>query len=869
MPTFSNVHAELDNHELHPPRDFSLADTDTFLAKNPLGDIQWHHTFWQRPILGFANASFPPLTLSHGDRYILLGSTNIDTSMDTSIWVDTSMDGTAINNTIDTDNDIHPAWGNVALGDIVEYYRYNNKEQPVFAWRPIEPQPGYQVFNLANKQTYCYTGTTWQVATASAPAPQPAQYTGTYAQLATKAAQQELIAGARYWVSDRNMILTAATPSAFAIDADYTQALPAHGFVDLNGASGSISSVMVNGQELLPTPVAFDTSIAETVSMLADLIGNGSETHGFSALSLANRLYILDIGARGTGPNGTAIVVTTSGLAATSQPLARGADIGSRWFKAKYRFADDWMAEMSDNQGNVVRCEASFVDAIGINPYQVFPWGYNTVSNNCVNNALLVCFPQDGVVNGNILDFDSLLLGTVKDGSMLVNNHIGQGTWLQMELSDACRFARNTVLQSFCNLSLSGGQIFKNSWALCEIEGLGATVDAITLNDFNGCNILLNGSETNIYCNEMEQTQLTAADAHFTLARNKASLTTIDVTNAGTTGQLMLQNNQLGPGTNLGLQRALGNFKNNRIDNATITAHDSHTDFEGNDLLQFCTLNLTNYTGSEFMANSISAATLNLEDASCKFAYNQVGSSVVNLLRHGNADCIQNVFTNSTITSNDSGSGINNNHIDFSTVKLSNTNGEFSGNIATYYSTYDLDGYLGVRVLLCELLKSSTLIANANTEEQGRILLNEITTLNISNSSAILYLANLRFPYAAIKVSTSQVSCISNIQESTISYLTEIELGGVLDLDQDTLRCGGVYFITNSGTLSSLTIGNRLPKEFILRPLGTANITIDTTSTNIKVANGISLGMLQGSLMHYVKIKQDSGTLIITEAFTS
>jgi len=180
-----------------------------------------------------------------------------------------------------------------------------------------------------------------------------------------------------------------------------------------------------------------------------------------------------------------------------------------------------------------------------------------------------------------------------------------------------------------------------------------------------------------------------------------------------------------------------------------------------------------------------------------------------------------------------------------------------------------LDGYLGGAIVYCEVLKSSKLIANLNTAEQGRIVLNESTTVDISNQDCILYLSKFKLHEATLKLVESQINAICNTHFSTLHYYVEINLDGSLNLDLDTLRYGGFYSITNSGTITNMIGLSSLPQIFTLTPQNPATISIDSTALNLKVANDITLGTLDGSAGHYVRLSQVGGGLTVIEAYTN
>ena len=161
MPNYPNIHAYLENDELHVPKDFSLAEPDSLITKNANGEIQWTDTWWQPPVIALVNGLEPPPNAVHGDRYILvnMGTTVISASVDTS--VSTSVD-TSVGITVDINGLAHDDWQIASLGDIAEYYQYNNDGNIINKWLATTPKQGYRAHHLGNDSIYYFDGNLWQ-----------------------------------------------------------------------------------------------------------------------------------------------------------------------------------------------------------------------------------------------------------------------------------------------------------------------------------------------------------------------------------------------------------------------------------------------------------------------------------------------------------------------------------------------------------------------------------------------------------------------------------------------------------------------------------------------------------------------------------
>lgn len=894
MPTFSNVHAELENSELHPPRDFSLAENDTTLTKNPLGNLQWLDTYWQRPVLGFADATFPPFTLQHGDRYILFGNTSlgstamgnsVDTSMDSSVWVDTSMDSSGeVSSTIDDDN-VHSTWGDVSIGDIVEYFQTDSKGQSVFEWRAVTPQSGYQVFNLADRSTYYFSGSEWKKQTSTNSIPAAPQVSITYTELALLVSTEQLVPGVRYWISDRGIIVTATSKSSLSIEADHTRSLKAYAQIKLlTGTEGSINEVIIDGVNLLSASVAFNTDLPSTATDLVDSINANAASHGYSAIDVGSFVFINDIADRGSSVNGLTVSVASTSITTATLPMARGVDSGVNWFKIHYDFENDYIAEMRDNKGNIVRCNQQVEALIGVHPIEVFPWGYDNVYNNQVVDSLLVCYPNEAVFTNNKVEGKAFAVFSLQTDDSCTGNIITNQTFCRLVTSDGCEITGNEIVLSNVDLELLSGALVGNRLLASSMSGMNVSAGQFSLNYFNAAvfslqsaNVTamlknrvydgeynLDGATFELRKNTLKNTDINASGASVQLSDNNTDSCTIDVSNA--LSAFDFSRNHIRYSTTISLQRAQGKFVDNEIEHLEFTGNDSNTTFQNNKVCNYSELILTNYTGSHFFANNISSSTIDLLDSSGDLLWNEIKNSTVQMQRH-TGDCNQNVFIVAEITSNDSGSSIDNNYIDQSNVMLSNTNGDFSSNKATFYSNYKLDGYLGDRVTINKLDSGSSFIANGNTAIHGGVTVEEATVLDISYQHSVLYDCYFKLPTKTILLGETHVSKRCDPQASTIESSVTVDSSGIIDLGTMDAAYSGIINVANTGTLEEIVSTSNSPDVIRIRPQSGTVLTISGTSSSFKFASGIVNQPLEGTYGGFVTVRKGI-KWVVTELFT-
>ncbi len=148
MPQYPNIHAYLENEELHPPKDFAAAEEVTQLTKDANGEIAWAPQYWQAPVLGVADAMLAPPMAQHGDRYIL---SDLGTAVATSIDISADING-----------DADDAWDSATTNDIAQYFATDVAGEELEEWLPITPLEGYRVHNLDGNTEYYFDGTTWQ-----------------------------------------------------------------------------------------------------------------------------------------------------------------------------------------------------------------------------------------------------------------------------------------------------------------------------------------------------------------------------------------------------------------------------------------------------------------------------------------------------------------------------------------------------------------------------------------------------------------------------------------------------------------------------------------------------------------------------------
>jgi len=122
-----NNHREIENSQIHPPKDFSTADNGDRIEKNLNGELIWIGSPWQPNTIDVVDINDAPPTEENGDRYIVIEIT--------STVADPGWDGAAVNDIVEF-SDTNNTWGNraPAKGDITynetldDYYQYDGDE---------------------------------------------------------------------------------------------------------------------------------------------------------------------------------------------------------------------------------------------------------------------------------------------------------------------------------------------------------------------------------------------------------------------------------------------------------------------------------------------------------------------------------------------------------------------------------------------------------------------------------------------------------------------------------------------------------------------------------------------------------------------
>lgn len=224
----------------------------------------------------------------------------------------------------------------------------------------------------------------------------------THSQLQTMVAGSLLIPGQTYLISDKNIIIRAATTNSFETSGSYkyTYGKKAWGKISISSGTGNISSLKVNGVEILGSTITYATNTT----------GYGSRaTHSFnvntSAFAFRNNIVaainayqsnyraynnygmiIIESATTGTAKNGYNITGTTSGAVNLSNAVALSggtADLTTpKIYDVIYDFTNDKILELYDPEFNNRIGQTLAFQATNGNSILEFCWNDSKVHDN-------------------------------------------------------------------------------------------------------------------------------------------------------------------------------------------------------------------------------------------------------------------------------------------------------------------------------------------------------------------------------------------------------------------------------------------------------------------------------------------------------
>lgn len=886
MPQFSNIHALLDNEELHPPRDFSLANNNTKLGKDPMGQLVWMEEYWQRPVKGLVDYTELPSTPTHGDRYVIVttGSTAIDsTAIDTTAIDSTALGSTAIDVSILPDD--------LQWNDIVQYFSTDNDGNTVDQWVGVSPKKGYRLHDTASNALYHYTGSHWmkdkqqgsgQVAMA--------QEYKTRQQLLDLKALDKLEPGVRYYITDKDIILTAVSGSELSIDGDHTRSLSAFSYFDFYDlwTSGSITSVTANGVEILDNVVSFDTDIYESVIQLSDAINDHLDFVGYWILDAGTRAIFIN--APEEGRSILDVTVTINGSTFDGDQFFYGHDVGELWFKVRYDIENDHLYEMSDQRGNVVRYDPEKPIIGDIDPYFVFPWGHANVTNNTVNNGALIAYSATGVISNNIVDY-GLFRADGYSGQGIEHNKVLYGSQLQAMMAEGLVIMNTVELWSALFLNGTKGHAGVNHIYNGFINATGSYLKGVGINTvrdtqlnlenygdnsevvyntFASCNMIdLVNSKGHIKHCQFKDSDVLGANGMLDLIHTHVVESELNYN--GSLPGSELRHARIERQSTIDMSNAKLRIHKSDIESSTINAQGADVMIEVCTIKAYSVLDMTNATISSFSYNDLNNTDWTLADANTIIERNHVDFSTIDCTSYKGTEFRENRVVSSSVELVGSHSAVYGNDIYKGELYCNNASGGIIHNKLSY-SAIVANNFVGVKLIHSEVFGLSELNISSATSEFGALRILDKTVLDASGTISPIYDLELKLTESTIVLMDTIISKTIKRSYSDREFYYDVNIsGGLLDFNKDEALFSGVVNCISSGVINTITNAQYAPEVIKIKVLSPNFVTIDsTTATNIVLPNGIVSVSLDGSKGDFLELTYNSelASFLVTSIHT-
>ena len=125
-----NDHKTIENSQIHPPKDFGIADNGDTVRKNLNGELTWDSNPWKIQVIDLADINAAPPTEVDKDRYIVI-----------------EVASTVVN----------AGWDGAAIDDIVEFSDTSG------VWGKYSPVEGEFAYDNDSNNLYKFNGTEWAI----------------------------------------------------------------------------------------------------------------------------------------------------------------------------------------------------------------------------------------------------------------------------------------------------------------------------------------------------------------------------------------------------------------------------------------------------------------------------------------------------------------------------------------------------------------------------------------------------------------------------------------------------------------------------------------------------------------------------------
>jgi len=184
----------------------------------------------------------------------------------------------------------------------------------------------------------------------------------TYAAATTDISNDELVPGALYKITDRNIFIEAISVNEFALDGVVQQYCPTQYTIGVDGNGNNWNGVYtrtLDGTDIPNGLWIWGGKVWDRTPSVTTVLADSDTNLAGPAISLLDPL---------TATNGEYILLT---------------------FGCEYDFVNDWIVRQWDNKGNIMGCSKThWQDTLGLefsNPCTITDWNSSITDNNCIS----------------------------------------------------------------------------------------------------------------------------------------------------------------------------------------------------------------------------------------------------------------------------------------------------------------------------------------------------------------------------------------------------------------------------------------------------------------------------------------------------
>lgn len=313
--------------------------------------------------------------------------------------------------------------------------------------------------------------------------------TGTRAEILALKTGADLIPTMNYYISDRDIMLVAATVDTFFDEGTWYRdtTLKAFGSIIYSGASGSVDSVSVNGVTITSGAVAFNTNLQTTMTALAANINAFQSVYTAYAIG---RALVIESDTAGIAANGYVVATATTTLTSSTTNMANGVATTTQQLAVVYDIVADEKYRCVDAENNIqYYMSQPVIDVLGYNPIENFRWGdvsYLDVDVGGYISAFTSCQFYDTDISNFFVINSRFYLSTIDEtrfnDCLFINSNCSRCSFSSISNFNNSVFYDFDINGSYIDASrfdtyayFSGFDMPNSRITLCDFRGISAT----------------------------------------------------------------------------------------------------------------------------------------------------------------------------------------------------------------------------------------------------------------------------------------------------------------------------------------------------------------------------------------------------------